>query len=82
MGDRVRGWDPKGGTGHGILTFLSLIDRASETPAPVAPPKSTPGAAGAPAPAPSAPSVAKAAPRAAKAKAGAHKPEKKAEKKR
>lgn len=29
MGDRVRGWDPKGGTGHGVLTFLSLIDASS-----------------------------------------------------
>jgi leucyl aminopeptidase len=29
MGDRVRGWDPKGGTGHGVLTFLDLIERAS-----------------------------------------------------
>jgi leucyl aminopeptidase len=29
MGDRVRGWDPKGGTGHGVLTFLSLIDASA-----------------------------------------------------
>jgi len=29
MGDRIRGWDPKGGTGHGVLTFLDLIERAS-----------------------------------------------------
>ena len=29
IGDRVRGWDPKGGTGHGILTFLKLIENAS-----------------------------------------------------
>ncbi len=29
MGDRVRGWDPKGGTGHGVLTFLDLIERAA-----------------------------------------------------
>jgi leucyl aminopeptidase len=28
MGDRIRGWDPKGGTGHGVLTFLELVDRA------------------------------------------------------
>ncbi|MCL2726561.1 MAG: leucyl aminopeptidase [Polyangiaceae bacterium] len=31
MGDRVRGWDPKGGTGHGVLTFLDLIERAEHT---------------------------------------------------
>jgi leucyl aminopeptidase len=30
MGDRVRGWDPKGGTGHGVLTFLSIIDRSAQ----------------------------------------------------
>ncbi len=47
MGDRIRGWDPKGGTGHGVLTFLSLIDRASRA------------AAAAPA---AAPALAKAAP--------------------
>jgi leucyl aminopeptidase len=29
MGDRVRGWDPKGGTGHGVLTFLSVIDAST-----------------------------------------------------
>ena len=29
MGDRIRGWDPKGGTGHGVLTFLNLIERSS-----------------------------------------------------
>ncbi|HSO39797.1 MAG TPA: leucyl aminopeptidase, partial [Labilithrix sp.] len=29
MGDRIRGWDPKGGTGHGVLTFLDLIERAA-----------------------------------------------------
>lgn len=29
MGDRIRGWDPKGGTGHGVLTFLDLIERSS-----------------------------------------------------
>jgi len=33
MGDRIRGWDPKGGTGHGVLTFLSLVDRASRAAA-------------------------------------------------
>ncbi len=48
MGDRIRGWDPKGGTGHGVLTFLALVDQASRA------------AAAAP---PAAPSVAKAAPR-------------------
>jgi leucyl aminopeptidase len=53
MGDRVRGWDPKGGTGHGVLTFLSIVDRASR--------------AAAAAPAAAAPSVAKAQPPAAKA---------------
>ncbi len=46
MGDRIRGWDPKGGTGHGVLTFLSLVDRASRMAAA----------------APSAPSLAKAGP--------------------
>jgi leucyl aminopeptidase len=58
MGDRVRGWDPKGGTGHGVLTFLALVDQANAAAAPA--PVATPAA-------PSAPSVAKAAPRAAKA---------------
>ncbi len=29
MGDRTRGWDPKGGTGHGVLTFLDLVERAA-----------------------------------------------------
>ncbi len=48
MGDRIRGWDPKGGTGHGVLTFLSLVERASR--------------AGVTAAAPAAPSVVKAAP--------------------
>jgi leucyl aminopeptidase len=33
MGDRIRGWDPKGGTGHGVLTFLSLVDRVSRAAA-------------------------------------------------
>ncbi|MCL2779798.1 MAG: leucyl aminopeptidase [Polyangiaceae bacterium] len=33
MGDRVRGWDPKGGTGHGVLTFLHLIERAEQAAA-------------------------------------------------
>jgi leucyl aminopeptidase len=29
IGDRVRGWDPKGGTGHGVLTFLALVEGAN-----------------------------------------------------
>lgn len=29
MADRQFRWDPKGGTGHGVLTFLKLIERAS-----------------------------------------------------
>jgi leucyl aminopeptidase len=47
MGDRIRGWDPKGGTGHGVLTFLALIDKASKAAAvPMsAAPKSAPAAA-------------------------------------
>jgi leucyl aminopeptidase len=49
MGDRIRGWDPKGGTGHGVLTFLDLIERSART-------------AGAATSAPAAPAVAKAAP--------------------
>ncbi|AKU97181.1 Cytosol aminopeptidase PepA [Labilithrix luteola] len=56
MGDRVRGWDPKGGTGHGVLTFLEIIEKSSDAPvtaAPVVPP--------------SAPSVAKVAPARARA---------------
>lgn len=44
MGDRIRGWDPKGGTGHGVLTFLQIIERsgekAGEAPA-AAPPAGT-----------------------------------------
>jgi leucyl aminopeptidase len=27
--DRVRGWDPKGATGHGVLTFLSIVESAA-----------------------------------------------------
>ncbi len=27
--DRAFGWNPKGATGHGVLTYLSLIERAS-----------------------------------------------------
>jgi leucyl aminopeptidase len=63
MGDRVRGWDPKGGTGHGVLTFVDVIERAARN-APAAP---------APAPAPAAaakaPAANAAAPKAAAAKA-------------
>jgi leucyl aminopeptidase len=57
MGDRIRGWDPKGGTGHGVLTFLKLIDQTARAAA-AAP------AEEAAAEAPAAPSLAKAAPRA------------------
>jgi leucyl aminopeptidase len=58
MGDRVRGWDPKGGTGHGVLTFLDLVERASrnadiEAAAPAAPEVAK---AAAPAPAKAGPS--------------------------
>jgi leucyl aminopeptidase len=62
MGDRIRGWDPKGGTGHGILTFLSLTDRAAKAAASA---PAVPAAPRAPVaePPPAAPSVAKAAPR-------------------
>ncbi len=56
MGDRVRGWDPKGGTGHGVLTFLDVIERAARN------------AAAAPAPAPAKPAAVAKAP-AAKAPA-------------
>jgi leucyl aminopeptidase len=27
--DRAVGWNPKGATGHGVLTFLALVDRAA-----------------------------------------------------
>jgi leucyl aminopeptidase len=27
--DRATGWSPKGATGHGVLTFLALVERAS-----------------------------------------------------
>jgi leucyl aminopeptidase len=67
MGDRVRGWDPKGGTGHGVLTFLALIDQAHNAPA-----TATPPAPAAP-PAPSNPSLAKAAPRSPNARSGSAK---------
>src|SRR4029079_12536912 len=52
MGDRIRGWDPKGGTGHGILTFLDLVERSARNAGAVT--------NAAPAPAAAAPSVAKA----------------------
>jgi leucyl aminopeptidase len=41
MGDRVRGWDPKGGTGHGVLTFLDLIERAARNTVAAAPAATT-----------------------------------------
>jgi leucyl aminopeptidase len=66
MGDRIRGWDPKGGTGHGVLTFLALIDKAAAsaatTPAVPAAPQSSPSIAKAKAPPPPAPAK-KAAPK-------------------
>lgn len=68
MGDRIRGWDPKGGTGHGVLTFLQVIDRASRATAnaaPAAEKKAAPAAAAAAAEPKDAkkPSVKKAEPR-------------------
>ncbi len=67
MGDRIRGWDPKGGTGHGVLTFLSLIDRASRVEVPARAPLEPPApVADAPAP-----SIAKAGPRGKTATKGA-----------
>lgn len=49
MGDRIRGWDPKGGTGHGVLTFLDLIERASTKGGePIKPLAAAPAAAPAP----------------------------------
>ncbi len=72
MGDRTRGWDPKGGTGHGVLTFVELIERTAnaapaatpvvEAPAPVA--KAAPKAA-AKSPAKKAPVAVKDAPKVA-----------------
>jgi leucyl aminopeptidase len=70
MGDRVRGWDPKGGTGHGVLTFLQVIDRASRAAAassPAAEKKAAPAAAATASA--KKPSVKKAAPRKAAPKA-------------
>ena len=29
MADKVTRWDPRSGTGHGVLTFLSLVERAA-----------------------------------------------------
>ena len=89
MGDRVRGWDPKGGTGHGVLTFLDLIERAAKatgsaaSAAPAAPAAAKKKAA-APkkvaAPAPKAAAPKAAAPKAATPKAAT--PKKTAAKKR
>ncbi len=41
--DRAHSWIPKGGTGHGVLTFLSLVENASQHPVPTT--KATPSAA-------------------------------------
>ncbi len=41
--DRAHSWIPKGGTGHGVLTFLSLVENASKHPVPTT--KATPSAA-------------------------------------
>ncbi|HEY8072846.1 MAG TPA: leucyl aminopeptidase, partial [Labilithrix sp.] len=44
MGDRVRGWDPKGGTGHGVLTFVEILRaNATGTAAAAAEPKADGG---------------------------------------
>lgn len=73
MGDRIRGWDPKGGTGHGVLTFLALVDRVSRAAAAAAPPaapsvvKAAPPAGEAAAPATAKKTSAKKAPKAAAA---------------
>ena len=37
--DRASGWIPKGATGHGVLTFLALVEAASSAPAAAAPKK-------------------------------------------
>ncbi len=29
MGDRVNGWNPKGATGHAVLSFVALCERAA-----------------------------------------------------
>jgi len=57
MGDRVRNWSPKGGTGHGVLTFLSLVEESARAAAAT----SAPAAPAAPAPAPAKAAPAKAA---------------------
>lgn len=50
MGDRTRGWDPKGGTGHGVLTFVELIEQARHAaPVTTAPVIEAPAKAEAPA---------------------------------
>jgi leucyl aminopeptidase len=43
MGDRIRGWDPKGGTGHGMLTFIELVERAAKSSAKALPAGTTNG---------------------------------------
>lgn len=57
MGDRVRGWDPKAGTGHGVLTFFDLVEKSAARGGPpiaplaaasAAPAESKPAAASAP----------------------------------
>ena len=35
--DRPAGWNPKGATGHGVLTFLELIEAAEKAVTPHAP---------------------------------------------
>ena len=72
MGDRVRGWDPKGGTGHGVLTFLDVIERAAAK-APAAPAPAKPPAPAAKAPAAKAPAAKAPAAKAPAAKAPAAK---------
>lgn len=62
MGDRVRGWDPKGGTGHGVLTFLSMIEASARGEGTVKP---LPAAATEPAEAPAAVETAAAKPKTA-----------------
>jgi leucyl aminopeptidase len=71
MGDRVRGWDPKGGTGHGVLTFLDLIERAARNAGVATAAPSAPAAA-------STPSIAKAPARAKAAAAASTKKKKSA----
>ena len=73
MGDRVRGWDPKGGTGHGVLTFLDLVERASSAAGVATAAPAAPAAVKAPAAA-KAPATAKAAPKAPAPKANTNAP--------